>query len=233
MDEIVISYETLFELLRIERSKTELQTLPDSYIEDVKNLIDLQVKGLRSIDNEDEKKKGEIHIKNMLKILNEIYERREKKIMNMALDKSKTKSAIIDFSKFLEKEKEMFHEIIALLDKYRLNMTEGVLSMGEIKENSEQPKDEISSPEDKKEEMPEQAGNVENNGSSVEPGPEVQSSPEKKKMRTVRFLSAMPSFLGPELGEYGPFDEEDIANLPSKIVDLLVQKKRAEEIVID
>ena len=71
MDEIVISYETLFELLRIERSRTELQTLPDSYDKDVKQLIDMQFGEIRHIDGED-KKKAEIHVQNTLKILNEI-----------------------------------------------------------------------------------------------------------------------------------------------------------------
>ena len=48
----------------------------------------------------------------------------------------------------------------------------------------------------------------------------------------VRFLSPVPRFLGPKLEEYGPFDEEDVANLPSIIVDILVEKGRAEGIIV-
>jgi len=46
----------------------------------------------------------------------------------------------------------------------------------------------------------------------------------------VRFLYAVPKFVGKELEEYGPFEEEDIANLPSDIADILIGKGRVEEI---
>ena len=37
---IVISYETIFEILRVERSRTELQKLPDSYSQEMRKLIE-------------------------------------------------------------------------------------------------------------------------------------------------------------------------------------------------
>ena len=40
----------------------------------------------------------------------------------------------------------------------------------------------------------------------------------------------MPKFVGPELEEYGPFEEEDIANLPAEIADVLISKAKADEI---
>jgi len=52
----------------------------------------------------------------------------------------------------------------------------------------------------------------------------------KRDTKTVRFLSAVPKFVGRELEEYGPFFAEDIASLPAVIADILVKKGRAEEI---
>ena len=40
----------------------------------------------------------------------------------------------------------------------------------------------------------------------------------------------MPKFVGRDLEVYGPFEEEDIANLPGEIADILILKNRAEEI---
>ena len=40
----------------------------------------------------------------------------------------------------------------------------------------------------------------------------------------------MPKFAGPELEEYGPFEEEDIANLPTEIAEVLINKSKVEEI---
>jgi hypothetical protein len=38
----------------------------------------------------------------MIRIINELYDRREKKIINMAIDKSRTKSAIIDYTEIFD-----------------------------------------------------------------------------------------------------------------------------------
>ena len=56
------------------------------------------------------------------------------------------------------------------------------------------------------------------------------SPKEEKSVKTVRFMSAVPKFLGRELEVYGPFEEEDVANLPGEVADVLIKKGRAEEI---
>ena len=45
----------------------------------------------------------------------------------------------------------------------------------------------------------------------------------------IKFNHAVPKFVGEDLEVYGPFEENDMANLPSKIADVLVSKGRAEE----
>ena len=228
---IVVSYETLFELLRLERSRTELQKLPDSYMEDIKKLIDSELNAIKLLEDESERKKKEIHLKSTLKIVKELYERREKKVVNMALDKSKTKAAIIDFFRLLKHEEEMFGEILSILDKHRGEMDNSVLVKAESKELKEESSgepsesEELARPEDKKETLVEESGKGDKE--TEEKVPDIDDT-----KKTVRFLSSFPRFLGPELEEYGPFGEEDIANLPSEIADILVEKERAEEIII-
>jgi hypothetical protein len=56
---------------------------------------------------------------------------------------------------------------------------------------------------------------------------------KETETKLVRFLHAVPKFVGKELEEYGPFAEEDIANLPSEIADVLINKERVEEIKRD
>jgi len=176
---IVLSYETLFEILRLERSRTELQKLPDDYIGQMKELI--------RQENEKPDRK-EATLKNMLKIIDEISERRERKIVMLALDKSRTKSALIDFSKFLASERRLFDETLSMLERNRI-------AVG-TSEKKEEAKEEKKAPENK----------------------------------MVRFISAVPRFLGPDLEEYGPYDEEDIATLPSRLVEVLLERKRVQEI---
>jgi hypothetical protein len=52
----------------------------------------------------------------------------------------------------------------------------------------------------------------------------------KKEGQMVRFLEAVPSFVGENMEVFGPFESEDVANLPKKICEILIKNKRAEEI---
>ena len=54
-----------------------------------------------------------------------------------------------------------------------------------------------------------------------------------KDTKLVRFLYSVPKFVGKELEEYGPFEEEDIANLPIEIAKVLIDKGRVEEVKED
>ena len=52
----------------------------------------------------------------------------------------------------------------------------------------------------------------------------------EKNTKMVRFVHAVPKFVGEELEEYGPFEEEDVASLPAEIARILINKGRAEKI---
>lgn len=202
--EVNITYETLFELLRREKDRESLQKLQDSFFNDVlEYLKEKQVILDRSgegLFDSDEKESTREQLKNIMGILKKLYERREKKIMSMAVNKSITQSNIIDTGALLKEEKAMFQSLVATLNTYRAGVLNNVLSMKnvEVKDMCEEKK-------------------------------EVEKK-EEKDTRFVRFLHAVPKFVGTDLQVYGPFEEEDMANLPSKIAEVLIEKKRAEEI---
>lgn len=206
--EVVITYETLFELLQRERERAELQKLEPTffhdtigYIKDKKKIIEA-TKADNNIFALEERKKTERQLDNIYKIIKEIYERREKKIIAMALDKSRMKINIIDTSSMLKEEKVVFESISGLLDTYRESILYSVL-------NEKMP---FMEP------VKQQLVDVKN------------PAEQKQTTRLVRFLSHIPKFVGTELEEHGPFEEEDIANLPVEIADVLVGKGKAEEI---
>ncbi len=208
--DINISYETLFELLRLEKNRDDLQQLHNTFFEDSiaylkekKQILDeSMVKA--DLFSATEREKTSNEISNIKKILKELYERREKKIISMALNKSRTSSSIIDTSRLLEEEKRFFDHIVGIMDHFRHGILFNVLEM-------RQPyvvMDTASSSEQKKQD----------------------NQPVQKDTKLVRFLSPVPKFVGKELEHYGPFEEEDMATLPSDIADLLISKSRAEEI---
>ena len=207
-DEVTITYETLFELLRREKERTELQKLESPffgnllmYLKDKQAIINKQQTDLFSAE---EKRKTEDQLINVKKIIKELYERREKKIVSMAVDKSRNRSAIIDNSVFLKEERELFDNIIKVLDNSRESVLSNLLS---LKEPSAAQRFMPGKAEDKEE-----------------------KKTANKETKLVRFLHAVPKFVGKELEEYGPFEEEDIASLPVEIANVLIQKNRVEEI---
>ena len=208
VQEVVITYETLFELLKRERERTDLQKLEPSffsdtinYIKDKKKIIDAKSDSVFALD---ERKKTERQLENIYKILKELYERREKKIISLAIDKSRTKSNLIDTTALLKEEKVFFDSLAGLLDNYRDAILYTVL-------NEKMPFMQALEPK--------------------KPSEDFTSALElKNPAKLVRFMHQVPKFVGPELEEYGPFEEEDIANLPAEAADILINKGKAEEI---
>ena len=208
MGEINITYETLFELLRREKNREELQKLDITFFSDVANYLKEKKEFLEQQRTKEdlfaaeEIKKAEIQEQNIRKILRELYERREKKIINMAIDRSRTSASIVDTAALLKEEKEMYEYLVDTLDRFRKGVLFSLLE-------AENPKLESKNivkidVEEKKE--------------------------ESDKPRKVKFVHDVPKFIGENLEEYGPFEAAEAAELPKKIADVLVDKGRAEEI---
>ena len=153
-----------------------------------------------------EKDKLEAELRNIKRILKELYERREKKIIEMALNRSRTGSNIIDTSALLNEEKQFYEGLIETLDKFRVSVLFNIL----------------------KGERPKIVAEV-----KVQPevkGPEVKEEKEEVKEKLVRakFIHAVPRFIGKNLEIWGPFQEGEEAELPKDVVEILEEKGRVE-----
>jgi DNA replication initiation complex subunit (GINS family) len=56
---------------------------------------------------------------------------------------------------------------------------------------------------------------------------------ESQNGKMIRFLHSVPKFVADDLNIYGPFEQEDMSFLPKKTANLLINRKRAEEIKIE
>lgn len=211
---IVITHETLFEILKTEKDRSELQKLDETFFNDVVSYIEDKKRILGSeseLFSVTDKAKNQRQIDNAKKILKQLYDKREKKIISMALDKSRTRSDVIDISPLLKEEQILFDKLVHIFGKFRNEILHNILVE--------------RSPKIEESRMPEK----EPLAVGPEPKPEQVPSPQKE-MLTVRFISAVPKFVGKELEDYGPFEEDDIANLPREIAQVLIEKGRVEEI---
>jgi DNA replication factor GINS len=212
--EINITYETLFELLRREKNREELQKLDKTFFPDIVNYLKEkesafeQLRQKQDLFAAEEKKKAEKQLENIKKILKELYEKREKKIIEMSLDASRTNSAI-DTSAMLNEEKMLYENAFSLLNKFRENVLLNLqhANLPEIKKESLTPEIKIEEKTEIKEPEPTK---IESNA------------------QMVKFVHAVPSFVGPDLKEYGPFEEGNSAELPNEVAEILINKGRAE-----
>jgi DNA replication initiation complex subunit (GINS family) len=126
MADINITYETLYEILRNEKNREDIQELSPTYYEDVitylkknKEMLDEAIRGDYS---EDEKEELSRQVKNIRMMIKEIYERREKKIINLALNKSRTRSDSMEADTILVQEKEIYTRFVEIMDCFRSNI---------------------------------------------------------------------------------------------------------------
>lgn len=194
----IITYETIYEILRKEKYNQEIQKLSKTFFKDIINYLKEKESLLKSQQQKGtfprEVEKNKKQIENIKKLLKELYERRENKILQLALLSSRSDKKE-DLSNLLPEEKELFNDFKKTFIQYKTNILDKILTqkLPEVK------------PKDIKIEKP-------------------------NSTKLVRFIHTVPKFMGDDLNIYGPFDSENLASLPSKVADVLIKRKRAEEI---
>ena len=108
--EIHITYETLFDLLRKERSLEELQKLDIRFWQYVIDYL-REREAFYEKTSTIEQEKTRIQLNNIKRIIKEIYEHRERKIVNVAVNVVRSDNAhFVDTKNMLGEEKVLFDE---------------------------------------------------------------------------------------------------------------------------
>lgn len=210
--EINLTYETLFELLRREKNRAELQPLEPSFYKDFISYLKTKKQLLQEKQSQlsqgDDVAKLSLQIDNINKLMKELYERREKKVVNLAILNTKS-GPELSKEGMLEFEAKLYSDLVILLSKYRKGILLNLLNQNLPKLEDEHLIKTIQT-------------NISN-----------QPKQEIKEALLVRFLSSIPKFVGEELETYGPFETDQITTLPAKIAKILIDRKKAEEIQED
>jgi len=130
--QVNITYDKLFEILRSEKNNPDLQKLPEQFISDLVNYLALKNQTLSGSSASDflsasQQDMTQQQLKNALRIVSEILDRREKKIVLIALNKSRAKTQVIDTQAMLPKEKELFSNLVLLLTNQRTDISNEIM----------------------------------------------------------------------------------------------------------
>ena len=154
---------------------------------------------------ENEQNAIKIQLTNIRKIIRDIFDRRERKIMEMAINKAKTGSNIIDTSALLPQEKDFFNAQIKLISEFRYDVLEPVLT-------SQKPGSRAL--EDKLEQK----------------DLNMAVKEENTELKKVKVTEAIPKFVGVDLEIYGPFSQHEEIELHPEIAEMLIKTNRAKVI---
>lgn len=211
---MVITYETLFDILRKEKSREDLQVLPATFYEEVRAFLVQPARGAGEL--------AAIEYQNTKKILRELYDRRERKLLLLALNKARTDSAIIDPSLLLPEELPLFATLVAALKRHKDDLLVPLLGRQQERVHAPVHPAPFSRP------VPHPSPAVVNTAADDSLGARETMPVERADGARVKFLVAVPKFLGKDATVFGPFKAGDEAELPRQIADILLKKNRIE-----
>ncbi|MFH1972915.1 MAG: hypothetical protein ABIJ18_05570 [archaeon] len=201
MSEVIITYENLYELLRREKFRTELQKIDKTFYVDVvkylneKEAILVSQSQKNSIFGSTEVEKTITQLKNVRKILKELYEKRESKLIQAALFATRSNMAQ-DTSMMLPEELSFYTELTTIFSKYKDNILVNLLQ-------NKMPSLELKEQKDLK-------------------------TPDKTDTIAITVIQEIPQFVGPDMETYGPFETGETIHLKPEIAEILTRNKQAE-----
>jgi len=224
--EETFSYEDIYELLRVERASSDLQLMDikdlakiRDYIKAKKDLLDKQDSST-SIFSSQKRAKIQLEIDNALRALRDLYERRERKVINRAILSIRTDSKLKDTSNMLESEEKLHNILLTVLqdskDKF-LNLIES--------------KEEIilkKTPESEEEVLTNKMEEVKE--SISEPSQETPEEIAATNLVRIKFIEDVPELMGSDLKKYGPFTKDLVSEVPEELAKLIISQNKAEEV---
>ena len=202
----LISYETIRSVQRAEKSDT-LQPLPENFFSAVKEWLN------RKRNQKDNM--SLLELENAKKLIEDIVNRRQKKIVMAAL---RTVRGELPPSNLSEDEQKLFDSVVADLKRFKSDINEGLFNYSSVVEdNIREAKENLNEIKSNKIEK-----SIEN-----EKVKEFEPSQETSK-KNIKFLVDTPRFVASDLNYYGPFRNGDVAELPEKVADVLASRNIAE-----
>ncbi len=178
-------------LQRLERNSPKLNKVPDNYLS---ALADLVKKAKQSFDKSGSREDMRM-LENVLEVARDIYNRREQKIIMKALADARTSTD--DSSNMLPEEQNLYFRIKEALKDSRSDFS--VILAGKTPKKAE------------------------TNVLNEKLGDEIAKEDKQEDLNIilVRTIKKVPKFVGSDLKEYGPYEANELVNIPKKEAELL------------
>ena len=232
MAEGVFTYDNIYNLLHAEKYGSELQDVSSENLDSIKTYLTNKKRLLESqeestqVFSSQKRATIQIEIDNALRALKDLYEYREKKIINRAVFSVRGGTVVKDTTNMLPQEVDFYNLLIQIIPQNR----DAFFKMLE-------PDGAVPVPVAVEETKPEtEAADSRDSTTQTEPAPTeqpvqtVESSTEETTMTKVKFLEAVEEFTGEDLKSYGPYSQSDEAKIPEGIANLLIGQNKVESL---
>ncbi len=112
MAEETITFELIRKIQREEESSPKLTKLPENFYQNVKNYLEQK----RKISEKMEDRKVSIELKNVERVVEDIFNKRERKIVMQAVNHARVGLSVENLT---EEEKNFFEKIVAIIKERR------------------------------------------------------------------------------------------------------------------
>jgi len=205
-----ISYRLLRKIQQMEKNTPVLTDLDNDFYTNLeKYFLDLNAH-LKSESDEHKKKLLDEEIVNTKKIITNIYEQREKKILLTAI--SKARSGNPDLKNMISVEKTFFDSILNLINTFRDSILENKKTIDEKKVEQQQEIKKIT-----------EENKIDENKNQI-------NILEKSNLNPIsRVIKDMPNFVGTDAKSY-TLKKNDVVSLPKDMQEMLSKRKVVEKL---
>lgn len=213
---MAIDFEEMRRIYRLEKSTARLVEVPDDFFTQLHGLVNEErTKYFDSLKDLNATRARDFG--NLKKLIDEWFVVREKKLLNTVLVSAQLEEK--DTSHLAAEEKIIFHSLYEVLRSHRSKTKSVLEANGDF--------------------VPVATPIVERPLSILAPTEETRIAPapaespaypssSSTESLPVRILSEIPSFVGTDLKEYGPYKAGQVVELPSKIAQLFISRKLGE-----
>ncbi|MFX1500666.1 MAG: hypothetical protein ACFFDH_06840 [Promethearchaeota archaeon] len=220
--DLKIDYEKLYQQWLNEFHQTNLTELNQELFSYYKNNLNLINDYKEENPNEIKKNLLRIYKDNFNFLFNDFLKLREEKIIYAALNLKE-----INLKNVIEAEKLLYQNLVSAIKGFKKVKTLSLLEEEEKKNLEILIRSEIN----KKKTIVEESFSKEKEKKNASESDELINK-KKTEYILVRFLKKTPPLVGIDLINYGPFEKEDIANLPKENVSILLSENVVEKIEI-
>jgi DNA replication factor GINS len=217
--EETITFDLIRKIQREEQRQPKLTKLPDNFYSNVASYV-MQKK--RLAENKEDKRMT-LEIKSIEMLVEDVFNRRERKIINTAINSARTG---IPPENMIDEEMAFYQGLLSFIKTRRNDILKNIMNEPEIKEEMKEKIEEETKEKMKPEEKTKETAII---LSSTPVLTTTTGITAKDLTSLIVFKEDVPSFMGADLKQYGPFKKGDIAKVPDENMRVLIDRGVVEE----